>query len=138
MLNDEYDIDWAEVIDILAKEYGWKDYGNKHCENKYTQWFQEYYQPKKFGYDKRKAHLSSLIHSGQITRDEALKELAIPLSEHQDISREIMQRFELPPKVFETMMKLPPMTYKDYYNGQWMWQFTFKIIRALRKIKINL
>lgn len=59
----------------LATEYGWQEYGAKHCESVFTHWFQSFYLFEKFGIDKRKAHLSSLINSGQITRTEALEEL---------------------------------------------------------------
>lgn len=138
-LLDYYDYNQDGARKLLKEKYDWQDYGNKHCESKYTQWFQEYYLPRKFHIDKRKAHLTSLIHSGQITRDEALKELAVPLSDHQDISREIMTRFELPPAQFDRMMGLPPMTYKDYENSQWQWKTVFGIIHWLRKyLKISL
>jgi PP-loop superfamily ATP-utilizing enzyme len=65
----------ADAIKILEKTYGWKDYGEKHGENIFTKWFQNFYLLEKFGIDKRKAHLSSLIVSGQMTRTQALKEL---------------------------------------------------------------
>ena len=64
-----------EAARILAQDYGWKEYGEKHCESVFTAWFQNYYLYEKFGIDKRKAHLSSLINSGQMTRDEALENL---------------------------------------------------------------
>jgi len=64
-----------DAIWILEEKYGWKNYHEKHCENTFTWWFQNYYLFEKFGIDKRKAHLSSLINSGQMTREEALEEL---------------------------------------------------------------
>ena len=59
----------------MIENYGFKSTGAKHEENYFTWWFQNYYLFEKFGIDKRKAHLSSMIMSGQITRDEALAEL---------------------------------------------------------------
>ncbi len=64
-----------EAARILAEKYGWQEYGDKHCESVFTSWFQNYYLFEKFGIDKRKAHLSSMINSGQITREEALANL---------------------------------------------------------------
>ena len=61
-----------DSIEFLERTYGYKSYGEKHCESTFTWWFQNYYLFEKFGIDKRKAHLSSLINSGQMTRDEAL------------------------------------------------------------------
>ncbi len=62
----------------LADELGWRDYGGKHYESVFTRYFQGYYLPRKFGYDKRLAHYSSLILSGQLTRDDALGRMETP------------------------------------------------------------
>lgn len=64
-----------EAIEILKKEFDWRDYGGKHYESKITQFYQAYILPKKFNVDKRRAHLSSLIVSNQITRENALLNL---------------------------------------------------------------
>lgn len=61
---------------MLTQKYGYKPYHEKHCENIFTWWFQNYYLFEKFGIDKRKAHFSSLINSGQMTRKEAVDLLA--------------------------------------------------------------
>ena len=63
------------AIRELEEVYEFEEYGEKHCENKFTWWFQNYYLFEKFGIDKRKAHFSSLIVSEQITREEALTAL---------------------------------------------------------------
>jgi tRNA(Ile)-lysidine synthase TilS/MesJ len=78
-LLDYYDYDRNEAIKFLQEKYDYKSYGDKHCENVFTKWYQNYYLPVKWGIDKRKAHLSSLIHSGQMTKEDALKELERPL-----------------------------------------------------------
>jgi len=67
-----------EAIPILEREIGWKYYGGKHCESIYTRWYQGYWLPRKFGYDKRRTHMSSLICSGEMTRAEALEALKAP------------------------------------------------------------
>ncbi len=63
--------DKRKAIEILSSELGWKDYGGKHHESNFTKFIEGYWMPSKFGIDKRKAHLSSLIHTNQITRIEA-------------------------------------------------------------------
>ena len=65
----------AKVKAFLMEELGWRDYGGKHYESVFTKFFQAHYLPTRFGYDKRKAHLSSLIVSSQLSRDEAIEEL---------------------------------------------------------------
>ena len=72
---DYLDYDRNEASKILSKEYDWNEYGQKHEENLFTWWFQSYYLFEKFGIDKRTAHFSSLINSGQMTRKEAMSEL---------------------------------------------------------------
>ena len=71
---DYIDYNLEESRELLKEKYGWKDYGNKHEENIFTQWFQNFYL-QKFGIDKRKAHLSSLINAGQMTKEEALQKI---------------------------------------------------------------
>lgn len=65
-----------KAIKTLQDDFGYIPYGDKHCESIFTRWFQNYYLFEKFGIDKRKAHLSSEINSGQITRSEAKEILA--------------------------------------------------------------
>lgn len=64
----------AAAIAALEREVGWRYYGGKHYESRFTRFFQAWYLPMKWGYDKRLAHLSSLVASGQMTRDEALEQ----------------------------------------------------------------
>jgi len=68
----------TDVKKLLSKELKWRDYGGKHYENIFTRFYQGYLLPVKFGIDKRKAHLSNLVFSGQMTREEALQELSHP------------------------------------------------------------
>lgn len=76
----------------LLKEFGWQEYGPKHEESLFTKWFQNFYLFQKFGIDKRKAHYSSLINAGQMTRKEAMEELTkspefIPLGIEQRVMK---------------------------------------------------
>lgn len=74
-LLDHFDYDRNEAVKILKEKYDYKEYGEKHCESIFTWWYQNFYLFEKFGIDKRKAHLSSLVVSGQMTRDEAMEEI---------------------------------------------------------------
>lgn len=75
-LLDYVHYDRKEAERMLEKEYGFKSTGEKHEENYFTWWFQNYYLFEKFGIDKRKAHYSSMIVSGQMTREDAIERLA--------------------------------------------------------------
>lgn len=68
---------------LLGQRFGWKKFQHKHHESRFTRFFEDYWLPRKFGFDRRRAHFSSLILSGQMTRQEALERIAKPeLDEH--------------------------------------------------------
>jgi N-acetyl sugar amidotransferase len=69
----------SEVKKIISEELGWIDYGGKHYESVFTRFYQGYILPEKFKVDKRKAHLSNLIFSRQLTKAQALRELEEPI-----------------------------------------------------------
>lgn len=83
------DYDKEKAIEILNKEIGFEYYGAKHCESVFTRLYQGYILPKKFGIDKRRCHLSSLIVAGQLTREEAIKILETPLCSEEQIESDI-------------------------------------------------
>ena len=106
-----------DAIKIMERELGWQYYGGKHYESIYTRFFQGYILPVKFGYDKRKGHLSSLICSGEVTREEALAELRQPTYAPalQEEDREyVIKKLGLTEGEFEEIMKAPLKTIYDY------------------------
>ena len=124
-------IKWIDALDYIqydkeqAKEYlkqnvNWQDYGRKHGESIYTRIFQEYILPHKFGYDKRRMHFSSLIASGQLSRQDALDMLKQPLYVNQiDLENDITyfcNKFEITKNDFEKIMSLPNKSINDYPN----------------------
>lgn len=102
---------------LLAAELGWTDYGGKHHESIYTRFYQGYILPRKFGFDKRKAHYSSLICSGQMTREEAIAELQnppYPLSEQEADKAYVLKKLQLSELEFACIMRAPPLRNADY------------------------
>jgi N-acetyl sugar amidotransferase len=77
----------STVIPILESEFNWKMYRWKHCESVFTSFYQGQLLPVKFNVDKRRAHLSDLIMSNQITRDEALRMIEEPYYETEEDKR---------------------------------------------------
>lgn len=104
---------FKELNDFCGFEY----YGRKHLENKLTAFVQLYWFPQKFGVDKRTSHLSSMIMSGQMTREEALKELEEPLyneSEMNEFISLIKKNMGISDAEFEQIMKAPCHQHTDY------------------------
>lgn len=97
-----------EAKKLLINKLGWRDYGGKHYESIFTKFYQAYVLPKKFNIDKRKAHLSNLIFSGQITKQEALKELEQPLYEERELMVEkdyVLKKLGFTNQEFEEIMQ---------------------------------
>lgn len=123
-----------EAIKFLSERFGWIYYGGKHYESRWTKFFQSYYLPKKFGYDKRRAHLSSLIVSGQLTREDALEQLEVPPYDETVIVQDIefiSKKLGLKPKDLDDLINLPNKEFTDYPNSSNFEAF-------LRKIKLFL
>lgn len=80
----------VDALAVLQRDYGYKPYPYKHYESIFTRFYQGYILPRKFGVDKRRVHLSSLIISGEMSRDEALTMVAgIPYPSQQDLDADI-------------------------------------------------
>lgn len=107
------------VKQFLINELGWRDYGGKHYESKFTKFFQAHYLPTKFGYDKRKAHLSSLIVSGQLLREEAIEELKKPLYDLSELEEDriyFAKKLNISLDEYYSIMAKPPVEYSDFAN----------------------
>ena len=104
-------------MELIRDELGWKYYGGKHYESIYTRFYQGYILPKKFGFNKKRLHLSMLIWSGQINRDSALNEMEKPdyLPELQEEDRQyVIKKFGITEDEFNRIMKLPCKSFWDY------------------------
>lgn len=126
-----YHIEEAKAF--LAKEFGWQDHGGKHYESVWTRFYQGYILPKKFKIDKRKAHYSSLILSGQMDRKtalELLKEEPYPVKiQNQDVEY-ITRKLGLSEESFEKIMKSEPVShlkFKTEYPHVECWTKVFQI-----------
>jgi N-acetyl sugar amidotransferase len=106
-----------DVLSLLTNELGWQYYGGKHYESIYTRFVQGHILPRKFDIDKRRAHLSTLICSGQRTREAALAELERhPYEEKlQAEDREyVLKRLGFDEAGFEGIMRLPIRSSADF------------------------
>lgn len=120
--------------DLLQRDFGWKDYGAKHYESTWTKFFQGYYLPTRFGFDKRKAHLSSLIVSGQITRAAALEVLSQPAYPPEAIRRDrayILKKLRLSEDEFERLLAAPLRRHDEYPSNAKLLGFIRRTVRRL-------
>jgi N-acetyl sugar amidotransferase len=127
----------SEVMNVLQHELGWKYYGGKHYESIYTRFFQGYILPRKFGIDKRKAHLSTMICSGQVTRDAAVTELSCQ-SYTQELQRQdheyVIKKLGLRAEEFAAIMALPIRTHRDFPNSEAIYHRVRGLVHGARRI----
>jgi N-acetyl sugar amidotransferase len=125
-LLDYLDYDKQATKQFLIDHYGWEDYGGKHYESMYTRFYQGWILPQKFNYDKRRMHLSTLVCSGQISRDDALKEIAAPPYPPEWIEPDtvfVAKKLGITRDEFTAIMAAPKKRYMDYPNLQNHWAF---------------
>lgn len=124
----------AEAMKQLEKEYGWQPYPQKHFESRFTRFYEGYWLPEKFGYDTRKVQFSSLILTGQMTREEALEKLKSPAMSEDDARQEfqyVATKLGLTPEELQGYFDAPNKTYKDYKNNETMFVVGAKVMKAL-------
>ena len=104
-----------EVFRIIENELGWKNYGDKHHESKYTAFFQAYILTRKFNIDKRKLHYSAKVRNGQLTREEALEIIKKdPYSGGMESLDYCLKKLDLTYDEFDGIMSESPKSFKDY------------------------
>ena len=137
---DYIDYNKEEAKQFIQDNFAWRDYGRKHGESIYTKIFQEYILPIKFGYDKRKAHYSSLIIAGQMNREHALELLSEPLyKSDDDLKKDInllCEKFNLSENEFANIMSEKPKSYVDYENMDKM--LFYKVLNYYTRIRNRL
>lgn len=107
----------AKVKELIQQELGWRDYGGKHYESIWTRFYQGYILPEKFKVDKRKAHLSDLIFCNQISKNEAMQELAKPMYDPAVFKEDyefVLKKLGFTNEEFQAIMKMPPVSHYTY------------------------
>jgi N-acetyl sugar amidotransferase len=128
----------ARVKEVISKELGWRDYGGKHYESIFTRFFQAYYLPIKFGYDKRRAHLSSLVASGQLSRDDAMAALEEPAYPKDLLLQDkefVAKKIGVTVAEFDTIISQKPVDYSAYPTEEWMYGVKNKIWAMIKKFR---
>jgi N-acetyl sugar amidotransferase len=126
----------SEAMEVLQKELGWKYYGGKHHESIFTKFFQVYYLPIRFGFEKRRAHLASLVVTSQMEREDALEELKQPLYSDNEIIQDkiyIAKKLGISLEEFERYMSVPLTNENDFANNAKFYKMIHKIISFFKR-----
>ena len=131
----------AEAMEFLRQEYGWQPYPQKHFESRFTRFYEGYWLPKRFGYDTRKVQYSSLILTGQMTREEALEKLTKPALSDDEVRQEfeyIATKLDISTDELQSYLDMPLKSHRDYPNQEWLFNLganTMKWLGLERAIK---
>lgn len=112
-----------EAEDELERLFGWRRFQHKHHESRFTRFYEDYWLRRRFGFEKRKAHFSSLIMTGQMTRDEALDRVSRPEMDEHFLKQEfeyVAHKLDLTVEELQQLLDAPKKTYKDYRNKRWL------------------
>jgi len=123
-----------EATQFLVDNLGYQRYAQKHFESRFTKFYEGYWLPKKFGFDTRKVQYSSLILTGQMTREEAIEKLKKPAFDAETIKQDfeyIATKLGITVNELQGYMDAPNKTYRDYKNQMWIYDFGTKVMRAL-------
>lgn len=123
-----------EAKTILSEEYGWKPYPRKHFESRFTKFFESYWLYERFSYDVRRVQFSSLILSGQMSRVDALSELAHkPYNEEtiRDEFKYIATKLGITEIKLQEYFDMPKKYYWNYKNQMKFVNFAQKLARKL-------
>jgi N-acetyl sugar amidotransferase len=130
------DYDKQEAMQLLQDRLGWAYYGGKHYESIYTRFYQAYVLPRKFDIDKRKAHYSSLICSGQMSRERALELMREPVYPERALLEDreyTIKKLGLKPEQFDAIMAEPNKTFAAYRNSRSVFQLAKRLVNSTRQ-----
>ncbi|QBR13601.1 N-acetyl sugar amidotransferase [Sphingobacterium sp. CZ-2] len=109
----------TEVEELLSSRFGWEPFQHKHHESRFTRFFEDYWLPRKFGFEKRRAHFSSLILTGQMTREEALDRVSRPELSQEFLRKEfeyVAEKLDFTVEELELIFQGENKTFHDYKN----------------------
>jgi N-acetyl sugar amidotransferase len=123
-----------EAMQFLVDRFGWQKYAHKHYESRFTRFYEGYWLPTKFGFDKRRAHFSSLILTHQMTREEAMEKIAKPAYDPTTIDQDfeyIATKLDITVDELRALHSGPNRSYRDYKSRMPLIELGTKVMRAL-------
>jgi N-acetyl sugar amidotransferase len=126
----------ADVLRALQGEYGYKPYPYKHYESIFTRFYQGYILPTKFGVDKRKLHLGTLVASGQMSREKALADLENnPYPDQGQLQQDrqyFLKKMGWTDADLITYLARPGVAHDKYPTERPFWDFCDRTLRRIR------
>ncbi len=123
-----------DVEKLLAEKFGWEPFQHKHHESRFTRFYEDYWMPRKFGFEKRRAHFSSLILTGQMTREEALDRISRPELSEEFLMKEfefVANKLDLTKEELQKIFEGENKTFYDYKSKIKLIKFGAQVMQKL-------
>ena len=123
-----------DAEDELDRRFGWKRFKHKHHESRFTRFYEDYWLPRRFGFEKRRAHFSSLIMTGQMTRNQALERIAKPEMDERFLLLEfeyVAHKLNLSTPELQSLFVSPKRTFHDFKNKRNLISIGANLLRKL-------
>ena len=123
-----------EAEKLLNDKFGWEPFQHKHHESRFTRFYEDFWLPRKFGFEKRRAHFSSLILTGQMTRQEALERISKPELSEEFLQKEfdyVADKLDLTRAELQAIFNSENKTFHDYKNKIKLIGFGAKMMQKL-------
>lgn len=124
----------TNASNLLEREYGWKSYSQKHFESRFTRFFEGFWLPVRFGFDVRRVQFSSLILTGQMTRQQALQALKEPPYDSKTIEQDlnyVATKLGISVDKLYGYLEMPKKFYWDYQNQRHILDLGGRVLRVL-------
>ena len=123
-----------EAMQLLVERFGWQPYAHKHYESRFTRFYEGYWLPTKFGFDKRRAHFSSLILTSQMTREQALAKIAQPAYDLETVDQDleyVATKLDISVEELRALHIGPNRSYRDFPNNMALISLGSTVMKAL-------
>lgn len=123
-----------DAEDEMERRFGWQRFKHKHHESRFTRFYEDYWLPHRFGFEKRRAHFSSLIMTGQMTREQALDRISRPEMDEHFLKQEfeyVAHKLSLSVDELQALFDSPKKTFRDYKNKRALIGLGTNILRKL-------
>jgi hypothetical protein len=120
---------------LLQSKFGWEPFQHKHHESRFTRFYEDYWLPRKFCFEKRRAHFSSLILTGQMTREEALARISKPELDAETLKNEfeyVAHKLDFSVEELQRIFEGPNKMFTDYKNKRWLINLGGRVLTTLK------
>ena len=130
--------DKEAAVREMEEKFGWRSYGRKHGESLFTKLFQNYILPRRYGYDKRRPHFASMIASGQLTREDALRKLEEPLYDPEELETDLnyfCKKLRISRSELDEILSAPKRHHSEFPTWEWRKNIAKGAQRLLEKLR---